>query len=183
MRRRDKSISLEPSKFLAKFAEEITSNSSGLIADIACGYGRNAVCLASFGADILCIDNNIEALEHICSLASKMQRIHSKSRLSTLNLDLINAPWPFTKESFGAIISIHYFMPNLLDLFLYSLKIGGYLFIEIIVGHGGNYHQLPRYGFIKAKLADTFQIIYYAEKKVGPPQSDASTLKLFAQKK
>ncbi|MDR3490926.1 MAG: hypothetical protein P4M12_02645 [Gammaproteobacteria bacterium] len=183
MKRHKKPISLEPSRFLAKFAEEIAANSSGLIADIACGYGRNAACLASFGADILCVDNNIEALECICSLASEMKRIHSKPCLSTLNLDLINAPWPFTKESLGAIINIHFFMPNLLDLFLYSLKIGGYLFIETIDGHGGNYLQLPRYGFVKAKLADMVRIIYYSEKKVGPPQSDASTLKLFAQKK
>ena len=142
----------------------------------------NSICLASYGASVLCVDNNKEALEHIDSLAIEIQSHSPKARLSTLNLDLINAIWPFEKESLGAIINVHFFLPNLLDCFLYSLEIGGYLCIETIDGHGGNYLQLPQYGFVKAKLADMFEIIYYAEKKVGPPESDAATLKIIARK-
>ena len=78
--------------------------------------------------------------------------------------------------------NIHFFHSNLIECFVKSLKIGGYLFIETIDGHGGNYLQLPKHGFIKSKLNNLFDIKYFKEKKVGPLQSDASTVKLLAVK-
>jgi SAM-dependent methyltransferase len=99
-----------------------------------------------------------------------------------MQLDLINDPWPFEDESLGAIINVHFFQSRLIGIFLRSLKKGGYLFIETIGGHGGNYVDLPPHGFIKAQLADAFDIRFLKEKKVGPLQSNSSTVKLLAIK-
>ena len=106
-----------------------------------------------------------------------------------MQLDLINDPWPFEDESLGAIINVHFFHRRLIGFFLRSLKIGGYLFIETIGGHGENYFDLPPYGFIKAQLADAFDIRFLKEKKVEPLQSNtsivqnnSSTVKLLAIK-
>ena len=178
-----KPINATPSKLLTNFAEEIAGNSGGVIIDVACGYGRNAALLASLGVSVICIDINNDALEYIQSdvhLSSE----HSKDYvlLTVLKLDLLNDPWPFANESVGAIINIHFFNSNLIESFVRSLRIGGYLLIETIDGHGGNYLHLPRQGFIRAKLNNAFDVKYFKEKKVGPLQSDACTVKLLAIK-
>lgn len=168
-----KPIDLAPSKILAKFAEEIALNSNGAIVDVACGYGRNAACIAAFGVPVLCVDINNDALEYI---NSSLKKSSDFNQLTTMQLDLINDPWPFEDESLGAIINVHFFHRRLIRFFLKSLKIGGYLFIETIGGQRGNYLDLPPHGFIKAQLADAFDIRFLKEKKVEPLQSNGSTV-------
>jgi len=183
MKTHKKPVNATPSKLLTQFAEEIAVNSGGIVIDVACGYGRNAAYLASFGVPVICIDFNNDALEYIQSSAN-LSGEHSKGYglLTVLKLDLINDPWPFQNESVGAIINIHFFHSSLIECFVKSIKIGGYLFIETIDGHGGNYLQLPKHGFIKSKVNNLFDIKYFKEKKVGPLQSDASTVKILAIK-
>jgi SAM-dependent methyltransferase len=181
MRPHKKPVNPEPSEFLAKFAEEIALGTNGPIADVACGYGRNAFLVSSFGVPVLCIDNDRKALDFIESL--EPDQPEGSKLLSTLELDLINDPWPFGNESLGTILNVHFLTARLLDYFLSSLKIGGYIFIETIGGNGGNYLQLLPQGYIKRKLTDAFEVRFYREKKVGPTESDASTVKVFAIKR
>jgi SAM-dependent methyltransferase len=178
-----KPIDLSPSKILAKFAEEIALNSNGTIVDVPCGYGRNAACIASYGMPVVCVDINNDALEYIKSSVSlSLTKSKDFHQFTTMQLDLINDPWPFEDGSLGAIINVHFFHYALIGYFARSLKIGGYLFIETIGGHGGNYLDLPQHGFIKDQLADSFNIKFIKEKKVGPLQSNTSTVKLLAIK-
>lgn len=184
MRLQKKPIDQTPSRLLTKFAKEITLNSSGLIVDVASGYGRNAIFLSSFGVPVLCIDNNRGALDCIKSSESPiLKKPKDYKLLDTLELDLIDDPWPFNNESLGAIINVHFLTAQLLGYFLSSLKIGGYLFIETVGGYGGNYLQLLPQGYIKEKLGDAFETKFFIEKKVGPQESNASAVKLFAIKK
>lgn len=178
-----KPIDSSPSKILAKYAEEIALNAKGPIIDVPCGYGRNAACIASFGVPVVCIDINNDALEYIKnSISLSLSTSNNFNQLTTMQLDLINEPWPFEDESLGAIINVHFFHYKLIEFFLKSLKIGGYLFIETIGGQRGNYLDLPPYGFIKAQLADAFDIRFLKEKKVASLQSNSSTVKLLAIK-
>ncbi len=178
-----KPINATPSKLLTNFAEKIAVNSGDIVIDVACGYGRNAMYLASLGVPVVCIDINNDALDHIkSSIQLSSEQPKGYGQLTVLKLDLINDPWPFKDESIGTIVNIHFFHPNLIEKFARSLRIGGYLLIETIDGHGGNYLQLPPQRFIKTKLNNLFDIKYLKEKKVGPSQSDASTVKLFAIK-
>lgn len=141
-----KPIDLSPSKILVKFAKEIALNSNGTIIDVACGYGRNAAYIASFGVPVVCVDINNDALEYIeSSVSLSLAKSKNFSQLTTMRLDLINDPWPFEDESLGAIINVHFFNYRLIEFFLKSLKIGGYLFIETIDGHGKiilSYHRM-----------------------------------------
>lgn len=173
-----------PSNLLAEFAEEIALNAKGIIIDVACGFGRNAICLASYGVPVICIDNDINALNFIeTGLDSATTGMPPPRLLSTLRLDLENEPWPFGDETVGAIINVHFFVPKILGCFTKSLKIGGYLFIETIDGRGGNYLELPPQGFIKEGLGDCFEIKHFKEKKVGPIHSNACTSRLLAIKR
>ena len=178
-----KPIDLSPSKILVKFAKEIALNSNGTIVDVACGYGRNAAYIASFGVPVVCVDINNDALEYIKSSVSlSLAKSKNFSQLTTMQLDLIKDPWPFEDESLGAIINVHFFNYRLIEFFLKSLKIGGYLFIETIDGHGKNYLELPPYGFIKAQLVDAFDIRFLKEKNLGLLQNNSSTVRLLAIK-
>lgn len=177
-----KPISSEPSHLLTTFAKIIATNSNGPIVDVACGFGRNAIYLSTLGVPVVCIDNSKESLRFIESLKIDSRNVETRNLITTLELDLINDPWPFNKETLGAIINVHFFTLKLLFYFIDSLKVGGYLFIETIGGHGENYLDLPPHGFVKEMLSDLFKILYVNEKKVGPHQSNAATIKIFAQK-
>jgi SAM-dependent methyltransferase len=184
MIRHKKPIQPMPSNFLAKYGEEVALNSKGIIVDFPSGYGRNAAYIASFGVPVLCIDFNEDALEFI-KLGANLTtaRLNNPNLHTILKLDLLNDPWPFKDESIGAIINIYFFNPKVMGFFLKSFTIGGFLLLETIDGHGRNYLELPSEGFIKRKLGDAFDIKYFKEKKVGPLNNNASTVKLFAIKR
>lgn len=159
-----------------QFGEEIAWNANGPILDIACGYGRNAAYIASLGVDVVCIDDDREALNHLTTLPEA-------HRLTAVKLSLLDDPWPFTNESVGAIVSVHYYHPALLETFARSLRPGGYLYLETISGHGGNYHDLPPRGFVRDQLAEWFDFKRYQENPAGPETSTAVSVKLVAVKR
>jgi SAM-dependent methyltransferase len=144
--------------------------------DVACGYGRNAAYIASFGVNVVCIDDDTAALDHIMTLSEA-------HRLTTMKLHLLDDSWPFTYESVGAIVNVHYYHPTLLDRFMESLRSGGYLYLETIGGHRGNYRDLPPREFIRDQLADSFDLRHYKENLACPERSDAVSVKLFAIKR
>lgn len=180
MRAHKKPVNPRPSEFVAKFAEEIAVNANGLIIDVACGYGRNASLLSSYGVPVLCVDNDRKALDFVESLVQTQQA--GRNLLPTLELDLNGTKWPFEPESLGGIISVHFLTAKILDYFRVSLKVGGYLLIETIGGNGKNYLDLLPQGYIKSRLTDRFDIISYRENKVGPAEIDAASVKLFARR-
>ena len=159
-----------------QFGEELGRNAKGPILDVACGYGRNAAYIASFGANVVCIDGDTAALDHIKTLPEA-------HRLTTMKLHLLDDPWPFVHESVGAIVNVHYYHPTLLDKFIQSLKSGGFLCLETIGGHGGNYHDLPPREYVRDQLAEWFDLRYYKENLACPEHSDAVSVKLFAIKR
>jgi hypothetical protein len=77
---------------------------------------------------------------------------------------------------------VHFLDFALFENFRLSLVDGGYLYIETFGGQGGNYLDLPKAGYLKARLQDDFHFQFYREKKVGPAGCDAVTVKLAARK-
>jgi hypothetical protein len=63
------------------------------------------------------------------------------------------------------------------------LKPDGYLYVETFGGHGKNYLQLPGAGKVKAVLQESYEIISYVERRVGPAQADAVSVRLLARKR
>jgi SAM-dependent methyltransferase len=168
------------SRLIKKYAAEIAANAPGPIVDVACGYGRNAICLSSNGVPVVCIDNDPIALAFIESLSTGSQ----EAGLNIRSVDLERHEWPYGTNTLGAIVCVHYVsVVTLVQQFTSSLRPGGYLCIETVNGHGENYLSLPRAGFFDAALADTFHILYFEERHVGPDCSNAVAVKLVARKK
>jgi hypothetical protein len=62
------------------------------------------------------------------------------------------------------------------------LSYGGYLLFETMGGQGGNYLQLPRAGQMRTLLEPGFKMLFYREKRVGPPEANAVSVRLLARK-
>jgi SAM-dependent methyltransferase len=171
-----------PSPLIRRFAAQIVSSSNEKpTLDIACGSGRNAIFLASAGCDVICVDRNLTALRNRYDSFATGQQIADHLRLQ--EMDLSKDPWPFESNSAGAIINVHFLLPALLPSFENSLIPGGYLVIESIPAHGGNYLKLPRAGQLHSALQESFDFELYKERKAGPGNYDAVAVQTVARRR
>jgi SAM-dependent methyltransferase len=169
------------SPLVRRFASRIAAATNGApILDVACGSGRNAMPLAELGCVVICVDIDLTQLS--AQISSGCSRLKFSSQLRLRSLDLVKDPWPFGSVVFGGIVNVHFLLPTLFPHFENSLVPGGYLLIESIPGHGGNYLALPAAGEVKSALSPAFDFELYEERKVGPPGSDAVTVKLIAKR-
>ncbi len=177
-------LPISPSKTLLRFADRIALLGRGLVLDAPCGYGRNAVALASLGCSVIAIDNNpqrLRALEH--SKASYISRESRKSgQIATICGDLRSDRWIFAPSSFSAIICVHFEMIDILLCFISSLQKGGYIYVESFGGHGHNFRALPKTGEVRNLLDRNTTLHYYKERRVGPPEFNSVCVTLFGQK-
>ena len=82
----------------------------------------------------------------------------------------------------GRKLTVHFLDVGLLDAVWASLVLGGRLYIETFGGHGKNYLDLPKAGQLRDSLSRHFKLAFYRERKVGPPNSDAVSVKLLGKK-
>jgi hypothetical protein len=100
--------------------------------------------------------------------------------ISLVCADLAGEHLPFPPRSFGLVLIIDFFPTDIThaaDL----IAPGGYLFFESIQNRGENYLELPRAGQLRAALKE-LTMVRYLERKAGPPDVDAVTVKLIAQR-
>lgn len=163
--------STDTSAWIRRHANTVaTASRSKPILDVACGSGRNAFVLTQLGCDVLGIDIDTS-------------RAVTSERFRTRRMDLDTEPWPFREGEFGGIIQVHFLRPALFPLFAFSLMPGGYLLIETVPGHGGNYLELPRAGALSKQLSPHFELEAYVERKVGPRGIDAVTVRALGRRK
>lgn len=184
-----KAYALKPSSSLTKHFEEISSY-KGPILDVPSGSGRNSLFFQARGCHVVCVDNNLTALQSSLELSQKNAALsefqgnknEAKGRISPVWIDLRKGQWPFRSNAFAAIINVHFVMPELFKFFQHSLMPGGYLFCETFGGQGENYLQLPKPGEWKVILESWLEIKRYEEKIVGPISDPAVTVKVFGRK-
>jgi len=170
----------EPSPLVRKFAARIAKATRRLpVLDAACGDGRNAFVLAKLGCQVVCADKDLRCLEEISRRVELDSLVGLPQLIRTQPLDLKVDPWPFKDAEFGAIVNVHFFLPDLLQRFESSLSAGGYLLLETAPGCGGNYRGLPKAGHVKQVLSAGFDIEYYREGRAGP----AVSVKTLARKR
>lgn len=163
---------LEPSRLVRKFGLKIHEAAGGApILDVACGTGRNAIFLSQLNCDVVCADKTLGGFKG-----------HQSRRLSIVKLDLLADPWPFGRRTLGGIVDVHFLSFRLFPLFEKSLIPGGYLLVETVAGHGGNYLELPKAGMIKAILQTGFRLEFYRERYVGPENHKAVTVQALAKR-
>jgi SAM-dependent methyltransferase len=179
-------LPISPSSTLLRFADRIASSGSGLVLDVACGYGRNAVVMAARGCTVVCVDRDFNRLSLLERLKTKYVAALTinEGNVGTIlpictNLSFYN--WPFLESTFNFVICVHFVELSLFPCFLSSLCSGGYLYFETFGGQGQNFRALPEVGEIRHAL-EGHDLEYYAEKRVGPPERYAVSVKVLARK-
>lgn len=163
--------SSDVSAWVRRHAEKIVNaGQSRPVLDLACGTGRNGRFLAQLGCEVIGIDIDIS-------------KTVTKEHFQARRMDLDAEPWPFRKGELGGIIQVHFLRRSLFAWFAHSLVPGGFLLIETVPGCGGNYLELPRAGELSAQLAADFHLEAYREGKVGPPGTNAVTVRALARRK
>ena len=183
MPRAKPSPSLAPSKLLLEFLDRVTSSYGEPILDAPCGFGRNALALASRGYNVIAVDNNVDCLKSINESALSLGELQSagSGKIVTLCADLTADRLPFQKSSFSAILCIHYPVQRIIQDLCAALKDGGWLYVETFGGQGQNYLELPKLGEITQALQGFEQVIC-KEKPVGPACHSAAVVHALAQK-
>jgi SAM-dependent methyltransferase len=177
-----------PSKTLMSFADELLKLRHLPAVDIGCGFGRNAVALASRGISVVCVDRDLDRLRTLATCAPEYIRRSEPQRAAAVGViypvcsDVLIA-WPFPPHYFSAVICVHFFSANLIGSIVSSLVPDGFLYIETFGDHGRNYLDLPRAGELRGLLAVNFHVRFYKERKAGPFGYDAVSAKVFAHKK
>jgi SAM-dependent methyltransferase len=176
------------SKRLIGFVGDLKSNSKAPLLDAGCGFGRNAIALASRGLSVVCADQKLERLNALMRLtpqhvADLRQPEYEIGHLYPVLADLGPSRWPFRENCFSGIICVHFLNISLFGAFHLSLVAGGYLYIETFGGQGGNYLDLPKAGQLHRLLSKDFHLHFYRERRVGPVGYDAVTVTLFARKR
>lgn len=174
------------SKALIDVADALTDLSQYPVLDAGCGFGRNAVALATRGLSVVCADRDQARLNSLIRAASidniQRQLNFERGSLFPVLANLTRSQWPFCQNCFGAIICVHFLDIGLLDAFRSSLVPGGHLYIETFGGQGGNYLDLPKAGQLRDLLSRRFHLTFYREKPAGPLEAEAVSVKLIGRK-
>ena len=175
------------SSTLLKLVDHFISVKQRPVLDAGCGYGRNAVALALRGLDVVCADSDPMRLANITELAPAyfaQYRLPNQApgRLSTMCLELSTSSWPFGRDEFSSIVSVHFPTFDLIDVFRSSLVRGGFLYIETFGGHGENHRDLPRAGHLRRVFEKNFDLILYRENAAGPRTHSKVSAKLLARR-
>ena len=105
-----------PSAWLQRWAHLIAPGSRVL--DVACGAGRHMRWLAAQGHAVQGVDRNPEAV----AMAQTFGPV--------VSADIENGPWPFSGQTFGAVVVTHYLWRPLLPVIVQSVAPGGVLIYE-----------------------------------------------------
>jgi hypothetical protein len=133
---------------------------------------------------VTCLDKDISKLEIALHRWSHSPLLgDAAKRIEAVQIDLMTEHWPFGPSTVSGIINIHFFYLPLFQFFERSLCTGGCLLFESVPGCGGNYVQLPKTSEIRSALEPSFDIEYYRERRVGPPDYAAVTCQVFARKR
>ena len=146
------------------------------ILDLASGGGRHARWLASNGHDVTALDIDAPRLTQW----PKAPIDHG--RICTLVADA-NRDLPFRRESFDAVVVVHFVSPALIERISRVLRPHGYLVFETFGGQGENWRTLPAEGAIREALGLDFEVLDYRERRVGPAETRSVGVKFFARRK
>lgn len=107
-----------PSAWLLSNAHHIMP--AGSVLDVAAGYGRNARWLAAQGYQVTAVDKDAAALDSVNGLTN----------ISTHLADIEANAWPYTGQTFDAIVVCRYLHRPLFPKLVQSLAPGGVLIYE-----------------------------------------------------
>lgn len=164
-------IDQTPSKFLVDALSCLQIPKNKPVLDLACGYGRNSLHLASFGYRIYAADHDQDVFKNKWFEQNHIQPLILNAR----------ATLPFKSESFSLVVVIHYFSKDILEQIINLVCDGGFIIYESYGAHGRNWMVLPIQNQFQNELKNKFELLHYEEKLVGPNKENV-TVKMVARK-
>jgi len=175
---------LSPSTTLLKYADDLSGG--GLTLDLACGFGRNAIFMASYGSNVICVDHDLNRLRQLDASKSELLGLspiqNRCGTITTVCADISEKLWPFLADTFHVVIGVHFKFVPLIPCIMRSLRSGGYIYLETFGGQGQNHLDLPRPGETKLAVGDQAKYIYYRERPASRKHGEAVTVKALARK-
>jgi tellurite methyltransferase len=173
---------LRPSTVMLRLLDGITFSENATVLDAPCGFGRNAIALASKGLVVFGADNDCGRLGSLKGAVAELKNSkQTHADIFPICADLNDNRWPFLESSFSAVVCVHYPAQEIIENLKASLREGGYIYIETFGGQGGNYLQLPKAGELRTALAG-YNLLYYKERTVGPMSFNSVVVVALAQK-
>jgi SAM-dependent methyltransferase len=118
-----------PSEWVLRWAHLIQAH--GNVLDVACGSGRHAHWLAMQGFQVTGVDRDVEAL----ATTRALWPADAVPAMQLVTADIENQAWPFTGETFDALVVTNYLWRPLWPQLLASLAPGG-VYIHETFAHG-----------------------------------------------
>ena len=119
-----------PAPWIVRFAPLVAADARVL--DVAAGYGRHARFFAGRGMRVIAVDRD----------AAVLATLEGEARIETRVADLEQGEWPFSGDTFDAIVVVHYLHRALFPRFLDALAGGGVLLYETFA-HGNALYGRP----------------------------------------
>lgn len=177
-------IEIAPTAMVRRFGTEMVIGAGDRpILDVACGGGRNAILIAYLGGNVICIDKDLSKLAAQSIRLRGTVFAQAFSRITPVALDLIKDEWPFSANSIGGIVNVHFLHTRLFPLFVRSTTHGGHLLLETIQNRGENYRDLPRAGTLRSAFEPSFVLDVYRERRCGPDGHDSVTVQLLGRRR
>jgi len=135
------------------------------VLDLACGRGRHARYFARLGHPVHAVDRDAEALA----------ALHGLQRVSTVQADLENGPWPLGTLRFGCIVVTNYLHRPLFPAIIDALAGDGLLLYETFAvgnerfGKPSNPAFLLRPGELLEAVRGRLRVIAFEDVYVDSP--------------
>jgi len=105
-----------PSAWISRWSHLVPPG--GGVLDVACGHGRHLRWFATRGHAVTGLDRSPEAIDAVSDVGRAVLA------------DIENGPWPFTGETFNAVVVTNYLWRPLLPQIVASVAPGGVLIYE-----------------------------------------------------
>ncbi|WP_447977202.1 dihydroneopterin aldolase [Candidatus Nitrospira bockiana] len=134
----------KPAPFLVEQLPLLISSKvlGGTALDVAAGRGRHSLYLARLGMRVDAIDRDVEALEHLTSIAERQKLPGLSMKVVDLEDPAHPPDWP--KEHYELIIVFFYLYRPVFPQLLAALKPGGVLLYETFLIDNHLHHHHPR---------------------------------------
>jgi SAM-dependent methyltransferase len=138
----------------------------GTVLDVAAGRGRHTALFLAAGHPVVAVDRDVTRLRN---------GLHDE-RLTIVEADLENAPWPFGADKFAGIVVTNYLHRPLLPALADALEPGGVLIYETFAagneefGKPSNPHFLLRRGELLDAFAGTLEVVAFEDTRTDVPR-------------
>ncbi|MCA9814006.1 MAG: class I SAM-dependent methyltransferase [Cyanobacteria bacterium HKST-UBA01] len=165
-----------PSPFLVNH-EPVFLRAKYPILDLACGYGRNSIYLATLGCDLISLDIDAKRIEHLNEDWNRMQQ--KKGAIKTICGDAESFKWSKLQLKFGGLIMVDFHSSSALSRVLPFLVDNAPILIKSIDNRGGNYLEMPKAGECRSIL-ENCRVEVCEETPAGPENERRVKLRILA---